>query len=324
VHVEVVECDGIAELTEELDDDNASCAIQAPVVKKARTQKKVGSKKPQRRRMVGHSSDDNSASSVSSSDEGAITIQPRQSSNRLAATSACALMRQQVVDEATDDSEGNGVEEPVAIRSGLSLLSRPRSRRIIVDSDDDEEPTAVLGPEAMDRSEDEEVDEEVDEEEDEVGDSDGEVSDGELDAAIYQRPDEMGFVAVKPGRKQRVSGSWRDATYIRIYGCASYYLNWQFKHVASGLHYRVKYVVCNINGENDSDTMYFKSERISSGSNSSSCQYEYFKCIDLMTTQKKYRLYEWVKSCRKQKSCKRVKQVYPGWAILKDDDIVIS
>ena len=77
-----------------------------------------------------------------------------------------------------------------------------------------------------------------------------------------------------------------------------------------------------MNSENDSDTMYYKCERISSSSSSS--QYEYIKCIDLMTTQKKYRIYEWIKSYTKKKSGKRVKQVYPGWAILNDDDIVIT
>jgi hypothetical protein len=147
--------------------------------------------------------------------------------------------------------------------------------------------------------------EDGEDEEEEVGNSDSEASDEELDDAIYQRPDEMGFVAVKPGRKQRVGGSWRDATYIRIYGCASYYLNWQFRHVASGVIYTIKNVVRNVNCENDSDTMYYK-------------------CIDLMTTQKKYRLYEWMKSSCKKNSGKRVKQVYSGWAILQDDDIVIT
>ena len=120
----------------------------------------------------------------------------------------------------------------VGATSGLSLKCRPRSMRIV--QSDDVESTAVLGPDAI-------VDEsESDEEEEEVGNSDGEVSDGELDDTIYQSPDDMGFVAVKPDRKLRVGGSWRDATYIRIYGCASYYLDWQFRHVASGVNYRIK------------------------------------------------------------------------------------
>jgi hypothetical protein len=42
--------------------------------------------------------------------------------------------------------------------------------------------------------------------------------------SVYDIPDELGFVAIKPGPKQRVGSSWRDATYIRIYGCASFYL----------------------------------------------------------------------------------------------------
>jgi hypothetical protein len=329
-HVEVVDCDDSAELAEELDEDNASRAIKAPVLKKARTRKKVVPSKPQRRRALVDSSDEDSVSSESSSDEDVTAVQPRQSSNRLAATSACALMRQQVAnDTASDESDGSEADAPAPAPveksgsragAGLSLKCRPRSMRI-VESDEEEESTPVLGPDDIaDGSEDEEEDEE------EVGNSDGEASDGELDAAIYQCPDEMGFVAVKPGRKQRVGGSWRDATYIRIYGCASYYLNWQFRHVASGVIYTIKNVVRNVNCENDSDTMYYKSERISSGSrsSSSSSQYEYFKCIDLMTTQKKYRLYEWMKSSCKKNSGKRVKQVYPGWAILQDDDIVIT
>jgi hypothetical protein len=109
-----------------------------------------------------------------------------------------------------------------------------------------------------------------------------------------------------------------------MYCCASYYLNWQFRHVASGVNYTINNVVCNVICENDSDTMYYKSERISSGSSSgssSSSQYEYFECIDLVTTQKKYRLFEWMKSSSKKNSGKRVQQVYPGWAILQDDVI---
>jgi hypothetical protein len=45
-----------------------------------------------------------------------------------------------------------------------------------------------------------------------------------------------------------------------------------------------------------------------------------------MTTQKKYRLYEWIKSSPKKKENhgRRVKQVYPGWAILQEDGIVIK
>jgi hypothetical protein len=43
------------------------------------------------------------------------------------------------------------------------------------------------------------------------------VGDDEFDDSIYATPDELGFVAMKPGPKQRVGSSWRDATYIRIY-----------------------------------------------------------------------------------------------------------
>ena len=88
--------------------------------------------------------------------------------------------------------------------------------------------------------EDEEVEEgyreqeEEQEAQEEVGQSDSEATDSdELDDAVYLSPDELGFQPVKPGIKKRVNGAWRDVTYIRIYGCASYYLTWQFKHVAS-------------------------------------------------------------------------------------------
>ena len=140
-----------------------------------------------------------------------------------------------------------------------------------------------------------------------------------MDDAVYLSPDEFGFQSVKPGIKKRVNGTWRDATYIRIYGCASYYLKWQFRHVSSRVDYRIEYVVRNVHG--DSDAMYYKCARIS-GSSSSDSIYEYFKCVDLMTTQKKYRLFEWMKSSKpkKRNDSQRVKQVYPGWAILDDDD----
>ena len=71
----------------------------------------------------------------------------------------------------------------------------------------------------------------------------------------------------------------------------------------------------------DSDDMYYKCARVSSGSSSdSSC--DYFKCIDLRTTQKKFRLFEWMKQPKKKKrkDGQRVRQIYPGWAILNDDD----
>ena len=112
-HVEVVDCDDSAELAEELDEDNASREIKAPVLKKARTRKKVAPSKPQRRRALVHSSDEDSVSSESSSDEDVTAVQPRQSSNRLAATSACALMRQQVAnDTASDESDGSEADAP--------------------------------------------------------------------------------------------------------------------------------------------------------------------------------------------------------------------
>jgi hypothetical protein len=88
-------------------------------------------------------------------------------------------------------------------------------------------------------------------------DDPAEVGDDEFDESIYTTPDELGFVAVKPGPKQRVGSSWRDATYIRIYGCASYYLKWQFKNVVKNVEYCIDYVVKNCSPENDNDEMYY-------------------------------------------------------------------
>jgi hypothetical protein len=95
---------------------------------------------------------------------------------------------------------------------------------------------------------------------------------------FYATPDELGSVAVKPGPKQRVDSSWRDATYIRIYGCASYYLKWQFKNVVKNVEYCIDYVVKNCSPENDNDEMYYKCSRLGSGSSASS--YDYIKCIE--------------------------------------------
>jgi hypothetical protein len=53
--------------------------------------------------------------------------------------------------------------------------------------------------------------------------------------------------------------SWRDATYVRNYGCASYYLKWQFKNVVKNVEYCIDYVVKNCYHENDNyANMYYK------------------------------------------------------------------
>ena len=221
--------------------------------------------------MHAYSSEEDSAGSQSSSDGdddevGDITSRP---SSRRAASSAATAQMRRLAEEDADEPHESDTDEDVELRPVRN--GHTRNLRI-VDSDEEDGEADEEG----------EVDEE--EEQEEVGNSDGEATDSdELDDAVYLSPDEFGFQSVKPGIKKRVNGTWRDATYIRIYGCASYYLKWQFRHVSSRVDYRIEYVVRNVHG--DSDAMYYKCARIS-GNSSSDSIYEYFKCVDLMTTQK--------------------------------------
>jgi hypothetical protein len=294
--------DSAALLDDDCDVDATACHAKKKPIAKPTKRRRVGGTKKR-----AYSSEEDSAGSQSSSDgddEEVGDMTSRPSSRRAASSAATAQMRR-LAEEDADEPYESDTEEDVELRPVRN--GHARSLRIV---DSDEE----------DGEADEEGYREQEEEQEEVGNSDGEATDSdELDDAVYLSPDELGFQAVKPGIKKRVNGTWRDATYIRIYGCASYYLKWQFKHVSSRVDYRIEYVVRNVHG--DSDDMYYKCARIS-GSSSSDSSYEYFKCVDLMTTQKKYRQFEWMKSSRpkKRNDSQRVKQVYPGWAILDDDD----
>jgi hypothetical protein len=281
--------------------------------------------------------DGESGSDYIESDESSpVTKKIRVQSSRRAASASSHRLKQQgdsnvsntdASDSDDVDSDGND-DVTSKIASAVRLSRRVRGCRRIVESSSEDEDEAQ--PEAISAAPEKEVssmissDEEASSSEDdvEVGDSEGEVSDAELDESVYEVVDVMGFQPVKPGPKVRVSNKWRDATYVRIYGCASHYLNWQFRNVVSCVDYRIMYVVRNILDENDSDALYFKCSRIGSLSSTDS-QYVYVKCIDLMTTQKKNRVYEWMKSSSSNRSKKyvrkRVKQCWPGWAIVNEE-----
>ena len=156
----------------------------------------------------------------------------------------------------------------------------------------------------------------------EVGDSEGKASDGELDDSVYDVVDDLFFKAIKPGPRRKFNGSWRDKTYIRLYGCASYYIGWNFRNVATKVDYRIQYVVSNVHTDNSGSDFYFKCSRIGSCSSSDS-SFEYVKCVELMTTQRKHRLYEWINrsSSSRKYTRKKLKQRWPGWAIVDDGTI---
>ena len=132
--------------------------------------------------------------------------------------------------------------------SGLTIRQRRRCRRI-VESDDDVD---------VHSGSDSDVGTIDGDSHEEVGNSEGEISDNELDDAVYETPDDLGFLAIKPVPRKRVGSTYRDNTYIRIYGCASYYLNWHFKHVLTNVDYCIVNVVRNCEVENDSDVLYYK------------------------------------------------------------------
>jgi hypothetical protein len=124
------------------------------------------------------------------------------------------------------DYSGESDEEVVVIKP------RPRQRRII-ESDDESEGIVDSKKDSICSDEEDLSDEDGSDIEsgDEVGNSDREVSDDELDDLVYENPDELGFLALKPGPRTKIGSKYRDNTYIRIYGCASHYLKWQFRHV---------------------------------------------------------------------------------------------
>lgn len=150
-------------------------------------------------------------------------------------------------------------------------------------------------------------------------DDDAEVGDDLFDDCVYDTPDDLGFLAIKPGPKQRIGSSWRDATYIRIYGCASHYIKWKFKNVVRNIEYRIDLVVKNVAAENDNGDLYYKCCRL--GSCSSANSYDYIKCVELMNTQKKRRIYEWIRRSlpRGKRATNRSKQQWPGWAMIDED-----
>ena len=71
-------------------------------------------------------------------------------------------------------------------------------------------------------------------------------------------------------------------------------------------------VVRNCEDENDSDILYYKCRELGSAD-----EYDYIKCVDMMSTQKKNRIYEWLKkSPKKSRKRQSKKQQWPGWAIV--------
>ena len=248
-------------------------------------------------------------------------VNHRVPSSRRAAAVANTKMTQQCCPCSDEGSESDANDESHSDRedvrlAGLTLRGHSAGGRRIVESDEEGH-----GGEAAAGSDSEEEDGGAEPHCDDAA----EVGDDEFDDSIYATPDELGFVAIKPGPKQRVGSSWRDATYIRIYGCASYYLKWQFKNVVKNVEYCIDYVVKNCSPENDNEEMYYKCSRLGSGSSASS--YDYIKCIELMNTQKKKRVYEWSRRSaprKKPSTKKKDKQRWPGWAMLDEDgnDIV--
>ena len=255
-------------------------------------------------------------------DEGAV-VRNRVPSSRCAAAAANGKMTEQCC-PCSDEDDGSDVSDEshsgrVSVRpaiGGLTLRGHSAGGRRIAESDDEEDEDVGAAATGSDCEEDG-----CDEPH---CDDDAEVGDDVFDDSIYATPDELGFMAIKPGPKQRVGSSWRDATYIRIYGCASYYLNWQFKNIVTNTECRIDYVVKNSYVENDTGEFYYTCSRLGSCSSS----YDYIKCIELMNTQKKKRVYEWIKRSSprssKPSSKKKGKQQWPGWAMLDEDgnDIV--
>ena len=237
-------------------------------------------------------------------------VEERAPCIRLASIAASSKMRKQVLsdseaDELSDDSDSDihSRATSVTVKSSLTLKRRKCGHIPESDSDDVD---SDRGPDS-----DEEGTSDVDCH-GEVGNSEGEVSDNELDDTVYETPDDLSFLAIKPGQRKRVGGSYRDNTYIRIYGCASYYLNWHFKHVSTNVDYCIVHVVRNCEDENDSDILYFKCRELGSAD-----EYDYIKCVDLMSTQKKNRRYEWLKKSPKvTRKRQSKKQQWPGWAIV--------
>ena len=234
--------------------------------------------------------------SASHTSEAEVCVGDRAPSSRLASVAASSAMRKQVLNEfkstsSCDDSESSSDSHShcrVSVKASLTMRRRGSCRRI-VESDDDGD-GADSGPDSShDLS-----DEGTGDDHEEVGNSEGEVSDNELDDAVYETPDDLGFLAIKPGPRKRVGSTYRDNTYIRIYGCASYYLNWHFKHVLTNVDYCIVNVVRNCEVENDSDVLYYKCRELGSAD-----EYDYIKCVDMMSTQKKNRIYEWLKKSPK-------------------------
>ena len=96
-------------------------------------------------------------------------------------------------------------------------------------------------------------------------------------------------------------------TLILLYSCASYYLNWHFKRVLTNVDYCIVNIVRNCEDENDSDILYYKCRELGSAD-----EYDYVKCVDMMCTQKKNRIYEWLKQVLRIGPSN--KQQWPGWA----------
>jgi hypothetical protein len=250
-------------------------------------------------------------------------VQNRVPSSRCAAAAANAKMTQQCCPCSDEDDDGSDVSDvshsgraavlPAA--GGLTLRGHSASGRRILDSDSDLDPGCVEAAHC-----DDDASAGSDEDLEPHCDDAAEAGDDEFDDSVYDTPDELGFVAIKPGPKQRVGSSWRDATYIRIYGCASYYLKWQFKNVVKNIEYCIDNVVQNCGAENDSGEFYYKCSRLGSGS-SADCVV-YIKCVELMNTQKKRRVYEWIRRSAprsKPSTKKKGKQQWPGWAMIDED-----
>jgi hypothetical protein len=76
---------------------------------------------------------------------------------------------------------------------------------------------------------------------------------------------------------------------------------------------------------NDSGEFYYKCSRLDSGS-SADC-FVYIKCVELMNTQKKRRVYEWIRRSAPRRSKpstkKKGKQQWPGWAMIDEDGYTI-
>jgi hypothetical protein len=133
-------------------------------------------------------------------------VNHRVPSSRRAAAVANTKMTQQCCPCSDESSESDAYDESHSDRedvrpAGLILRGHSAGGRRIFESDEEEDGSDC---------------EEEDGGAEPHCDDAAEVGDDEFDDSIYAAPDELGFVAIKPGPKQRVGSSWRDATYIRI------------------------------------------------------------------------------------------------------------